>query len=1297
MIKMSSLFFLEKMMLEKSVCQITYRSGEEGIKETGWLCSDDGWVITAGHAFVKEGEIYSGNTGAVTDSVRVKFPGLNEIPGQLLYAEKNNQEGIDFAVLSLMQPPAGIRPLHVILDSRNQAGDVQIVGAGSIFRGYFSSSTGYVESELVDIESGIVSFLHISAENAVQTGYSGAPVFSLQANAVIGMQVMASQSGQYPEIHTPVAEQRTINAMTIQKMVDRYPELEKHLIVLKRPFSGFDILTAIQEQQREGTSHSRGVNDKTIDETILPMAIEQHFEDKRDLGEPILDAIYKADDRNCFVLGEEGGSGKTTALLKLFSSLLATGMKIPVYIELRNLPTQTAQYNVYDEPGRLIAEYLVSEWYDILREKGSVFVNREDMREQILKEFTDPSYQKTKYLLLLDGLNEVSLTRRPEVCEEILFWAKNPHIQVIVTSRYKEDMLVEENMEKLNFSSFEDFFTEDRQLKNDSNSEKEFLLLVIQKLKPQVVSDYLRNYHIREKIIEETMNNKELLDILRTPMYLAIFTRLYNIRNQMHKRDSGNKLRDICTRGELLYEFFGEKTAQITGKVAIQKDKLERKDTKENRKKIFIFEKIIPYIAFQMAIERNYSMQEKDLVKLLDGLIAEEDSSMKRRAVIIREYKTIYELYYDRSNLKMNSFVDTRFSPSETVIRFIVEELHIMRKTYISSDWSMHPAGGKESVVIRYEFLHENLRDYFAARQLQEDVRCSVPFNLSESISLAQRDIPRTVLEFFGDICHEHESRPVCDSEKKRWEIRKDSFIKNILGPLRGRHDEDAKIMVSNIIAVMRYSRKNDLSGLDLSDLDFSETWLGGIRFSRAYGNTYLSATFDGATIRASNLLRNGHDADVTCVKRDMCDLNIVYSGDASGRVMRWNCVEKTGETICCLNEYIRDMLILAENEDTLYIASEHVIYQLGLSDLKVNTLYKTKAFLQNIKSSESGISFKTDTNPSVWIRLVIDDKGEVCEVIGDEYSMPFWPASPSCENNAGTCLITGGTSKTHRVQVFHRKENEEWNMIPVQTVAFPYGNRMKCLKISADETRILICIQKCLYEYSLLDGMLDTELFHLYSDSEIDFASYCYNKEGEFDGILYSCGAEIVFLDKNYKRSRRLESGNGICYYASPFLVDHRYRFSRQGGMQRGVQEKYLLYLHEEIQEFDADTNICDRIYDIHQRSRLGFYMKDHKVRLFFLNLRNMDIESSQLEDTSSEDIQFIDYSEMRDFVGFRIQRLGQQIIVYDRYTGEQDSFKIYRGLFIQGCSMKGLKGDMQRPENQEILRRYGAILEEE
>lgn len=1246
---------------------------------------------------------YSSDTDVTSDVIYVKFPSLGEVTAKLLYAEKQDRKGIDFAVLCMeISPnPNKILPLHVNLYSEYFTGEVRIAGIGSVYESFSTAATGFVESNMVNIEDGTDSFMHIQSENAVQKGYSGGPVFSTQANAVIGIQVMASQPWQFVENYNLyVAEHRTINAMTIEKMVKQYSPLKNHLIILKRAFSGFDMLKSIEIYREYKNSNNQHFNEETIDETILPMIEEQKIGHKMtcDLNQPILNAINKANTRNCFVLGEEGGSGKTMLLLKLFTSTLKknTIRKIPIFIELRNLPEQTERYNVYNKPGMLFADYIASELYDSYTLINKTIASKNDLGEKIYCEFMNPSCCETSYVLLLDGLNEVSLVRRPEVCEEILFWARNPHIQLIVTSRYKEDLLVGVDEQTPYIGSFEDFFIQDRELEESKDTTNDFLFLVIQKLKNQVISDYLSNNGFNEKIINETMENKRLLEIIKIPMYLTIFARLYITKQELHKTTVNNKLMDICTRGELLHEFFGEKEIQLTRSVDVQKQKFDRKYYAEIRKKEFIFEKIIPYIAFHMAVKENYNIKKSDLIKLIDDLFTDENSIMIKRITLDNSYRTIYELHYDRSNLSANSNVDIRYSPAEAIILFISQEMHIMRKIRGNRDLQEMDAGVGDRNVAIYEFLHENLRDYFAARWMQEDVRCFLPLKANKVLSLAHRNIPKTVLEYFGDICREHESRPYYDNESKRWNIKHKSYISNLFGPLRGRHDEDAKVMVSNIVAVMQYSRKNDLSGSDFHDIDFSETWLGGIRFSRAYGDKYFSTIFDGATINASNLMRNGHDATVTCVRRDRNNPDIFYSADTTGCVIQWSCHKKTGTDICRLDDSIRDMLISFTNQNVIYIASEHIIYQLRISDNVISKIYETKVFICNLKSFGSNIMFKTDFNPIVWIKLIIDQNGKWIQLFEDDRSMIFWPVSHSCESRDGTWLITGGSSKTHRVKVFHKSEGGDWNLTPTQTVFLPYGNRMNCIELSDDENRVLLCVQNYLYEYSVKDGLLDSEIFRLNVKSELGFAAYWYNETGNCDGILYSDGAEIILLDKNYKTKMKLYGGNGFCHLASPFIVDCDYRFIWQSGLERSAREKYHLHMDNEIQEFDADTNICNRIFAIRNRVKLGYCLNDHKVRLFSQNLQSLDLENSLYENTSNENIQFLDYIEMKGSVSFSIQRIGQQIIVYDRYTGENDSFKAYLGLFIQGCSMKNLKGDMGEPDHREILRRYGAILEE-
>ena len=278
---------------------------------------------------------------------------------------------------------------------------------------------------------------------------------------------------------------------------------------------------------------------------------------------------------------------------------------------------------------------------------------------------------------------------------------------------------------------------------------------------------------------------------------------------------------------------------------------------------------------------------------------------------------------------------------------------------------------------------------------------------------------------------------------------------------------------------------------------------------------------------------------------------------------------------------------------------------------------------------------------------------------------------------------------------MFVRDEYGEWNHIPVQTVAVAYGNHMNRIEVDRDETRVLFCIQNNLYEYSLFNGYLDTEKFALQEKEEILFASYLYGEDGKRNGFVYSSGSRIILMDNHYNKKLQLNSGNGVCHFVDPFRVDITYRFTRENSVQGDAIEKYLVHTAHEIQEFDADSNICDRIFKKKGSAKLGYYLSDQKLRLFSRNLHSLRLDNFELETARDDPYQFLNYNEMKGSAGFTSQRLGSELTIYDRYTGEHESFKVYEGLMIQRCPMIDIKGDIAKPEYQAILRRYGAILE--
>ena len=1282
-----------------SFCKVQKRDSSAA-ECSGWLCSSAGWIISAGHLFVPDGQIYDANNGDEAQTASVQFPRcLSPLNAKLLYAAKDNQQGIDFAVLCLDAPLEGVRPLPVSVRPDSWAGRVRIVGIDYNIPNTVSSANGEIESSTLRLGFGNETFLRIQAENAVQRGYSGGPVFSELANAVIGIQVMASETGMgwHPnDGPLSVAGRCLVAAMPVLRMIECFPPLAEHLQVLERPFSYMDMLSLLKyyrthENPQNGRRSFEGI---AIEDIILP-SIRQRSgrgEETEDLNQPILDAIERAGDRSCFILGEQGGCGKTFTLFKLFSQWMRRSekvngdKKIPIYVELRNLLASGAETNLR---GMLLPEYLRNIFLAGSNE------GREDLSRKIWQELSSPSLSGTRYALLLDGLNEVSLFHRPAVLDEILYWAQMSHIQVIITSRYKEDRLLESDTGRT--ANSYDYFS---RRKKQPEASGMFSLLTIQRLKDDVIRSYLTRHQVQETIVGEAMKNQRLLDILCIPMYLTIFARLYLER-------PNSRLSEICTKGQLLDESFEiqrelfRKRGKNAGAHRASLYLTHPKESADSARKQFAFEYILPYIAFHLSMSAEHPMTIGigELYALINRLFT-PDSFMMQRANWGGNYGDIKN--FTQWHPLSEGYPDNH-DAAEWVVQFIVEELHIMR---LIDGGSETPETEWRTGSLVYEFLHENLRDYFAALHIREDMACFIGAkNPDFNISLARQGIPHPVLEFLGDLCEEHEYHPFFDEVKGEWltsnpqRKRSDSFVEETFQKLRGKHDVHSRIMVSNIIEVMKYSRRNDLSGADLRGLDFSDTWLGDIRFSRISGTQSFTASFDGATIQRSNLVRSGHDYPVVCVRRDVRNARIFYSADIAGKIMRWDLESGAGTDFCSLDIRIRDM-VPSPSGDTLYVASEHILYSVRLSNGLVSRLYETKRFIRKLRASDTGLLFNTDASPIEWIELVLDEAGSVLSVKMPDNVTELWLCAFFAESQSSSWMITGGASKSHRVQVFHKKEDGTWNRNPVQTVPIPRGKGMTGITLSKDESRALFCIYHSLYEYSIENKKVEAETFSAYSAAGFGFADYYYNQDGEQMGIVYASGTDIFFLDNDYQKIAHFHAGNSKCRRSWPFTIEKgpyqrtgRYRFTRQGGTQRNVYEKYHLYVGLEIQEFDADTNICNRIFSLSNQA-LGCRMDNYEMCLLSSNMFAHYLKDFRGEPLLASDKVFVDYGEMKGAVSFSIQRLGRRVIVYDRYTDEKTSFKVYNGLFLQGCSMRGLEGEMSEPENQEILRRYGAIL---
>lgn len=1241
--------------LQQSSCKVIVNVNGKQEEGSGWLCSNCGHIITAGHLFLEDKHELVED---VCVNVEVHFVGYEPVKTFILTAHRDDNLGIDFAILKMEKIHKELQPFLIDF-SLGIGQEVIIYGFGTNFSQTSTATYGKYEGEAISMD-GDSYWLKINAQNAVQRGYSGSAVVSTISEAVVGIQTDAStiKFG---------ADSSTIFAMPIKRILELYPSLYNFVSLTSSKFSVYNMKNQVLLYRSRRQEENELFFDERIDTRILPSVLD--FEEKKPtLNKAFLDKLWELNGGSCFILGEEGGCGKTVTLLKCFNRILCkdSPLEVPFYIELKNLPDIMKNLK-FLKPGNIIAYYIASEYLGSCNFEDK-FLNEFDT---IIGELRNPIIEGTRYILLLDGLNEVPIAFRQNICNEILYWEKFNHIQLIVTSRYYENILISEcKMTQSNYLYYED---------DDMVENQKLKLLKISELDEEVVFEYLTSCKFSQNIMAQIKEKRSLISILKIPMFLIFFSRLT-------ENNILSGLSMISTRGEVLAAFFSRK------KQDLKKDILKIENQNINQYKhlikryeltsespllkqqYFILDFIIPYIAFYLSKTRRYQLDREEFKKILSDLF-KKDSFMMQRERKTENYRPLRELLNDWSNnvgaYQIDDCVDA-------IIDFITKELCVMKKIN----------NLRENVDI-YEFLHEHLRDYFAAVQLREDIRYYVVDDQNSFSSLAYPNIPDTVLEFFGEICGEHNCKPICDTNEHCWKYPGDSYIINILHNLKKKHDMRSQVIVANIMKTLKYSRDGDLSGLDFSDLDFSQSWLGGIQFCRWYDNTYYASRFDGATIQARNFFRMGHNCRITKILENERDRNIIYSGDILGIIKIWDVSSKNCKTLKVSEEAIRDLMIDWDNM-CLIIASIHHIYSMELISHKIRAIMDTNDYICKIKFDiNHNLLYCNDFNQLLWYHI----DGSEASI---KYQISVLSADACITQNHKTILISG-KSKNSRILLYKFNEDiHKWPDSPNFTQAIDNGKKVNCLCLSRDETCLLVAIGSYLYEFSLDDDGILREVMQMKAGSICSYATYSYDHNGNRDGIVFSNGYSIQKIDNNKELFWTLSEGNDKSCFCIPFIAKEDYS-TIYSSIPVGIKERYLIITNQYVQEFDAETNVCDKIYPKSGSCLPGYRISDNKMYIFTNKTNMISFENGLQLKRPLVDYKLYDYIQMRESMSFTVINLGNKIAVFDRNSGECDEFEVFDGLMIQHCSMHNLKGEMAQPDYKEILRRYGAETEGE
>ncbi|UCH95024.1 MAG: SMEK domain-containing protein, partial [Candidatus Aminicenantes bacterium] len=397
-------------------------------------------------------------------------------------------------------------------------------------------------------------------------------------------------------------------------------------------------------------------------------------------------------------------------------------------------------------------------------------------------------------VLLLDGFNEITVEKRELLLELNHLAEQCPGIQVVITSRY--DMRGYFNWGHWN-------------------------LVRLKELDEDKVEEYLQGKGMA------VPGQERLRGLLRNPMMLTLYAASCEV--QENQRDS----RYCCFKdtvespGELLWNFIEAQVAKLPERVGL--------DEAQVIYYRFLLKFLLPGLGYEMEKAGLFAFTYAQFQENLDHLCRRysQDDFL--------DTFPQFGKYEDMLPLGESADGQERRKRAARQRDIFCSELHMLVE---------------EGQSLR--FLHQNFRDFFAARHVLNEAEISVSKGEIPPV-FKERILDYFIRRLLGEIEGEHRCKPyLVKDEGWKIDINKENLLYQVLDLCRGKFGEEVGFAVWNIVTIWKEVR-GELSGADLSGLDLSGIPLNGIRYSRFYKDRYLAAVFDGSRVHEKNLLPRGH------------------------------------------------------------------------------------------------------------------------------------------------------------------------------------------------------------------------------------------------------------------------------------------------------------------------------------------------------------------------------------------------------------------------------------------------------
>lgn len=506
-------------------------------------------------------------------------------------------------------------------------------------------------------------------------------------------------------------------------------------------------------------------------------------------------------------------------------------------------------------------------------------------------------------------------------------------------------------------------------------SESVFAMATVQALDDTVVKEYLQ-----QKNCQTEKMNLSLLRVLAIPMYLKMYTTT--------AAKSG-----IQTKADLLCAFLDW-----------QQKKEKDSAVEPLQKQIYqlLLYHFLPAVAYGAVTGSHGGSSFVFTRKALESMLTDQQERLEEE-----EY---YEYYGEEFEKQL---VDTEIaSMKKLYLKNLAEKYFVTVCKLLHKDQDNC-----------FDFVHQVYRDFFCAWYIAEELRRSLEQGIC-SASLSKQRISGPVMEFVAELLKER--GPFFDNARGCWDFscNEKSGLVKMLDIIRKEEPDNSAVAVANVLRMLRYIRKKNLSALDLSGLDLTHTNLQRCYFAPPQRDTPYATSFAGATVNRENLFaeQHAHELLAACTNKEY-----LACVDSGGFLKLW---KKTTEDqypvriITDVRYAIRELLFCPEG-DKLYAMTAHEILEIPIpqdfiSRAQVRVVMKTPNQLRKIALDDSGkLLFTTNMNSFNFRSVEDPDQPDKLKFYGIN--------SAASVNTAGDRLAYGYVSGYEGLKLFDIHPDGTW------------------------------------------------------------------------------------------------------------------------------------------------------------------------------------------------------------------------------------------------------------------------------